>query len=164
MGETLSARLISPRIEAGRQLRIAGLCRHYTPETMMEIPAQWQRLASFFGKIPGRLGRVDYGVCFSKGDGVDYLSGVEVAESSRLPAEFVEVSIPALTYAVFPHRDHVSKLCHTIETIWNTGLEHFGRKPLRGKNGAPAFFERYGEDFDPQTGMGGMEVWVPIKA
>jgi AraC family transcriptional regulator len=27
----------------------------------------------------------------------------------------------------------------------------------------PDFFERYGEEFDPQTGMGGIEVWIPIK-
>ena len=27
----------------------------------------------------------------------------------------------------------------------------------------PAFFERYGEAFDPQTGTGGIEVWLPIK-
>jgi AraC family transcriptional regulator len=29
---------------------------------------------------------------------------------------------------------------------------------------APDFFERYGEDFDPKTGMGGIEVWIPIKS
>ena len=28
---------------------------------------------------------------------------------------------------------------------------------------APDFLERYGEEFDPQTGTGGIEVWVPIK-
>jgi AraC family transcriptional regulator len=30
--------------------------------------------------------------------------------------------------------------------------------------GAPDFFERYTEEFDPRTGMGGIEVWIPIKA
>jgi AraC family transcriptional regulator len=24
-------------------------------------------------------------------------------------------------------------------------------------------FERYGESFNPATGMGGFEIWVPIK-
>jgi AraC family transcriptional regulator len=30
--------------------------------------------------------------------------------------------------------------------------------------GPPDFFERYGEGFDPQTGYGDIEVWVPVKA
>jgi AraC family transcriptional regulator len=25
-------------------------------------------------------------------------------------------------------------------------------------------FERYDETFDPRTGLGGVELWVPIKA
>jgi AraC family transcriptional regulator len=25
-------------------------------------------------------------------------------------------------------------------------------------------FERYAEDFDPNTGMGGVEIWIPIEA
>jgi AraC family transcriptional regulator len=25
-------------------------------------------------------------------------------------------------------------------------------------------FERYGDVFDPRTGNGGLEVWVPVKA
>src|SRR5216683_3348687 len=29
---------------------------------------------------------------------------------------------------------------------------------------APKFFECYSEEFDPRTGMGGMEVWMPIKS
>jgi predicted transcriptional regulator YdeE len=30
--------------------------------------------------------------------------------------------------------------------------------------GAPDFFERYGEKFDPRTGMGDIEVWIPIQS
>jgi AraC family transcriptional regulator len=48
-----------------------------------------------------------------------------------------------------------------MDAIWawfpTSGLEHV-QTP-----GAPAFFERYGEEFDPQSGMGGIEVWVPVK-
>jgi predicted transcriptional regulator YdeE len=25
-------------------------------------------------------------------------------------------------------------------------------------------FERYGEDFDAQTGLGGVEIWLPLSA
>jgi AraC family transcriptional regulator len=59
------------------------------------------------------------------------------------------------------NREHVSRLWNTIDAI--------GRKWLRdsGYEVAPdalGFFERYDEDFDPQTGTGGMEVWMPVKA
>jgi hypothetical protein len=38
------------------------------------------------------------------------LSGVEVSESSFLPAQFSRVQIPAQRYVIFAHREHVSKL------------------------------------------------------
>jgi predicted transcriptional regulator YdeE len=40
-------------------------------------------------------------------------------------------------------------------------------KMQRSKNdetGEPCFFERSGAEFNPHTGMGGMEVWVPVKS
>ena len=38
-----------------------------------------------------------------------------------------------------------------------------GHEVARAAGGAPDFFERYGEKFDPRTGMGDIEVWIPIK-
>jgi hypothetical protein len=35
-------------------------------------------------------------------------------------------------------------------------------KAARAAAGAPDFFERYGEVFDPQLGMGDVEVWIPV--
>jgi hypothetical protein len=35
-------------------------------------------------------------------------------------------------------------------------------KTARAAAGAPDFFERYGEVFDPQLGMGDVEVWIPV--
>jgi AraC family transcriptional regulator len=108
---------------------------------------------------------VAYGLCFNalSPDGMDYLTGVEVSSTSGLPGEFSVATIPAQKYAVFSHREHVSKLYETLDAMhmWlpGSGLEVSG-----GSAGAPDFFERYSEEFDPRTGMGGMEVWVPIKS
>src|SRR5260370_33652350 len=125
----------------------------------------WQRFASHIGNIPGQVGSVAYGLCFNalSPDGMDYLAGVEVSSSSVLPGYFSVATIPAKKYAVFSRREHVSKLYETLDAIhkWlpGSGLEVAG-----GTAGAPDFFERYSEEFDPRTGMGGMEVWVPIKS
>jgi AraC family transcriptional regulator len=157
-----AVQLQAPRIEESRALLIAGLRGHFTSANWGEIPEQWQRFVSF-GNVPGKLGSAHYGVCFNRSDGVDYLSGVEVSSAAGLPKEFCWVSIPAQEYAVFPHDGHVSKLRNTLEAI------QYERFPQSGHGDGPpagkewAFFERYGEGFDPRTGMGGIEVWIPIN-
>jgi len=132
---------------------------------MKNIPELWQRFGPHIGNIPGQVGRVAYGLCFNalSPDGVDYLVGVEVSGSSGLPGDFSVATIPAQKYAVFSHRDHVSKMYQTLDAIdkWFPGS---GLEVATGTAEAPNFFERYSDEFDQRTGMGGMEVWVPIKA
>jgi AraC family transcriptional regulator len=157
---TTALQLDPPRFEACRPMLIAGLRGNFTTATWPGIPAQWQRFISY-GKIPAQVGLGHYGLCFNMPDGIDYLCGVEVSGVAGLPKEFSSVNIPAQKYAVFPHRDHVSKLRNTMDAIhrnWPAGHE-----VARPSGGAPDFFERYGEHFDPATGMGDIEVWIPIK-
>src|SRR5271155_304389 len=113
--------LEAPRFEDGKQVLVAGLRSHYTMATMAEIPGLWQRFVAYFGKVPGQVGRVAYGVCFPLADGFDYMAGVEVESSKGLPEELNMVTMPAERYAVFPHRGHISKLqetCRAIEHEW----------------------------------------------
>ena len=82
-----------------------------------------------------------------------------MSDFSDLPRKFARVRIPETRYAIFSHREHVSTVRRTMNTIWNQWL------PSSGMNAADApNFERYDENFDPQTGTGGLEVWMPIKA
>jgi hypothetical protein len=46
----------------------------------------------------------------------------------------------------------------TWVTIWNKWLPESGHELVDAPD-----FERYGEEFDPLTGTGGLELWVPIK-
>jgi AraC family transcriptional regulator len=80
-----------------------------------------------------------------------------VFDFSDLPREFSRVRIPEQKYAVFTHRDHVSTVRRTVNAIWNHWLPASGFKMAD----APSF-ERYDEKFDPATGDGGFEIWVPI--
>ena len=165
MKKSPAAQLEGPRFLDGKALRIAGLREHYTLETMRNIPELWQRFAPHIGNIPGQVGRVAYGLCFNalSPDGIDYLAGVEVSGSSDLPSEFSVANIPAQKYTVFSHREHVSKLYETLDAI-DKWLPGSGLEAACGFAETPSFFERYSEEFDPRTGMGGMEVWIPIKS
>lgn len=156
-----TAQLAAPSVENFRPLLIAGLRKHFAVAPWKGTPELWQSFAPYFGKISGQVGRKAYGLCFLMANGVDYLSGVEVSGSSGLPHDFTMVSIAAQRYLVFAHDDHVSKLHITCDGIaeW---LPTSGYEAAKTP-GAPDFFERYSEEFNPSTGMGGMEVWVPIK-
>jgi AraC family transcriptional regulator len=59
---------------------------------------------------------------------------------------------------VFTHREHISRIRSTWHTIFNQWL------PASGYSIADApDFESYSEDFDPHTGTGVVEIWIPIK-
>jgi AraC family transcriptional regulator len=155
-----SYQLESPRFEQGREMLIAGFNATYTFETRVNIPKQWERFAPHIGKVPGQVGKSSYGVCwnFKPGCGFDYLTGVEVGDSSKLPADFSQIRISPQRYAVFTHRKHFSSIPKTIEAIWNKWLPNSGYTPAESPS-----FERYTEEYDPKTGTGGTEIWVPIK-
>jgi AraC family transcriptional regulator len=155
---------LTPRFETGQPMRIAGLRERVTAETWDKIDALWWRFAPHIGSVPGQVGRrVAYGIVTDAGKGIDYLAGVEVSDASGLPDGFAHVSLPPQRYAVFEHIGHVKTLKDTMTAIFETWLPQSGHEHARSA-GAPAFFERYGEAFDPQTGMGGIEVWLPIKS
>ena len=160
MDEALIIELEPPRFENGRALLIAGLGGRYTFETNQGIPRQWERFLPYIGNIPGQVGRTAYGVCCNA-DGAgnfDYIAGVEVASFDDMPREFSRERIAAQRYAVFSHRDHISRISATVYTIWNKWL------PASGLAHADApDFELYDERFDPGTGNGTVAIWLPIK-
>ena len=115
-------------------------------------------------KIPNQIGHTAYGVVFMTDDAPSwkYLAGVEVSNLTGLPTGLSHVSFPPQKYALFSHKGHVWTLRNTIGEIGKKGLPNSGRQPAGPSAGAPNFFERYGEKFNPQTGTGDIEVWVPI--
>lgn len=160
MDSTVIDNLAPPRFETGKPLLVAGIGERYSCESGAAIPGQWQRFHQSVDHIPGRIGKVAYGVCCNGDDSgnFDYIAGVEVSDFSDLPREFSSIRIPVQKYAVFTHRDHISTIRRTINTIWNHWLPASGMKAAD----APSF-ERYDENFDPLTGNGGLEIWIPVR-
>jgi len=161
MDQSLIENLTPPRFEDGKRLLVAGLSERYTCETSAGIPAQWQRFVPYLGKLPGQVGRIGYGVRYNFDDSgnFDYLCGVEVDDFTDLPPQWGRVRIPKHRYAVFSHREHISTIRRTWSTIWNKWLPESGVQAADAPD-----FERYDEHFNSMTGMGGVEVWVPIEA
>ena len=125
--------LDAPRFENGRTLLIAGLGERYSFETNQGIPFQWQRFRPYIGNIPAQVGSTSYGVCCnSDGSGhFEYIAGMEVSSFAGLPGELSRIRIPEQKYAVFSHRDHISKLRSSVYTIWNKWLPEFRSRARR---------------------------------
>jgi AraC family transcriptional regulator len=152
--------LAPPRYETLKPTVFGGLVERHNCEASAGIPDQWPRFAPYLGTIPGRRGHAAYGVVYnfdSEGN-FDYMCGVEIAEPANLPPSLVKLSVPAQEYAVFTHRGHVAGIRSTISTIWSKWLPESGYKAVD----APSL-EKYGPEFNPVTGMGGFEIWVPIQ-
>ena len=127
--------MIEPvRFENSQPLLIAGLRGHFSTATWQGIPAQWQRLASY-SKIPGQVNSVGDGLCFQESDGIDYLTGFLVSSLKGLPAELFHSNIPAQTYAIFSHGEHVSKLRSTLDAIheWCSASVYKPHRQLMGR-------------------------------
>jgi AraC family transcriptional regulator len=158
--------LESPRFDEREAMLIAGLGEAYTFDKMEQaftgIPAQWQRFGPQIGRILGLEGGESYGVTFDikSGESFRYLAGVEVSSLSELPSDLGHVSLRPHTYAIFAHRGHVSTIRDTIDAIFHRWLPESGHQFA---GGADYYFERYDEAFDPATGEGGFEIWVPIE-
>ena len=160
MDSTVIDNLQPPRFAIGKALLVAGVGERYSCESSAGIPGQWQRFHQKVDDIPGRIGKIAYGVCCNGDDSgnFDYIAGVEVSDFSGLPREFSRVRIPEARYAVFSHKDHISTIRRTVNTIWNHWLPASGLKAADAPN-----FERYDENFDSVTGNGGLEIWIPVK-
>jgi AraC family transcriptional regulator len=147
MDSTPADKLQAPRFETAKAFLVAGVGDRFSHEKSA-------------AHIPGRIGQVAYGVCCNGDDAgnFDYIAGVEVSDFSDLPREFSKVRIPEQRYAVFTHREHVSTVRRTVNTIWNHWLPAAGLKIADAPN-----FERYDSNFDFLTGNGGFEIWVPVR-
>ncbi|MEK1888036.1 MAG: AraC family transcriptional regulator [Phyllobacterium sp.] len=160
MDESFVVDLEEPRIVEGKPLLVAGIGARYDCESSKAIPSQWQRFAPHIGHVPGQVGDVCYGVCCNSDDenNFDYIAGVKVKDFSEVPDSFGRVRIPAQKYLIFRHLDHISTIRSTFMTIWGKYLPESGHDVADAPN-----FERYGPEFDPRTGNGGLEIWVPVK-
>ncbi|MGD0191768.1 MAG: AraC family transcriptional regulator [Rhizomicrobium sp.] len=160
MSESGMLKLPEPHRIDGKAMLLAGLSERYNDVTIAGVPAQWQRFAPHIGHIPGEIFDAAYGVCYNGDDegNVDYMTGVEVRDYSGTPSDLARLRLAAQLYLVFEIKEHISSIRTAWNTLWNVWLPQSGHALAD----AP-FFERYGSAFNPQTGAGGYEFWLPLK-
>jgi AraC family transcriptional regulator len=159
MEKKLENALPPPRFVDGKPMQFVGLAARFEYDNMDGLPALWQRFGAYIGNVPNEVKGVAYGlVTSSDADGFDYVAAVEVTSFGDLDPELTKVSVPARHYAVFTHKDHISAIRTTMRAIWSDWLPRSGRQLEES-----ATIERYGPEFDPRSGNGGLEVWLPVK-
>lgn len=142
---------------------VAGLLRQHTQMPSPGIPSQWQDFTPYIGSIAGQVGDNTYGIVPHEiSDDLyspqqSYLCAVEVSDPSRVPEPLTALYLPPQTYAVFWHADHVSLISQTFAAAFSDWLPASDYVAVAG-----ACVEAYGVEFDPATGNGGCEVWIPV--
>lgn len=155
----MTIKLAEPRIFDAEPMLFAGIGQRFDYADMGAIPLQWQRFAEHIGHIPGQVRGASYGVCTnSDADGLDYISAVEVKDFGDLPKDYTRLRVPAQRYAIFSHKGHISEIRSVIHAVFGTWIPQSKYEIAD----APSL-ERYGPEFDPPSGTGGYEIWVPIK-
>lgn len=162
MSDVKSSTLPAPVIREDGPLLLAGLREFRTFDERGGIPDQWRRFAPHLGAIPGEIAGTAYGACFqpaSGAEGFDYMTCAAVSSLDSLPEELSGARLARHRYAAFAHKDHVSTIGATCAAIFSDWLPNSGEKASEG----PLFLlEVYTSGFDPLTGFGGMEVWLPL--
>lgn len=156
---------MEPRIAHRPAFDVIGMAERFTPATSSRIPELWSRFVARIDEIPHRGGTETYGVCVDAGPatgdepGFTYVAGVEVEHIDAIPDGMMALTVPAGRYAVFTHDGHISRLEDTVKQIWGRWLP---ASPHRHEPRPD--FEQYDERWDPRTGLGEIDVWVPIAA
>jgi AraC family transcriptional regulator len=157
--QTMTVSLDQPRVEKGELLLVAGFAERITYDNVASIPQLWQKLTPHIGHLPNEIPAYAYGVKInSDNDGFEYLAGVGVSSFENLPRELRTERIPAQTYAVFTHRGHISTIRETMKAIWSEYLPQSGLVVVDAPD-----YERYGAAFDPRSGNGDVEIFIPIQ-
>jgi AraC family transcriptional regulator len=149
-----------PQFVSSPPMLVVGIAERHSFGATQGIPGQWQRFMRHYADIPDKAQPIPLGVSANMDDDGDfeYITAVEVSKALDLPKGFKQLRIPARHYAVFRHSGHVSTLAETYSAIWNDWL------PAHARNAADGpCLERHLKTFDPRTGLGGVEVWIPLE-
>jgi AraC family transcriptional regulator len=149
-----------PRFVSSPPIVVVGLAERHAFGATQGIPGQWQRFMKHYDDIASKAQPIPLGVSTSMDEdgNFEYLAAVEVSKVSDPPKGLTQFRIPAQHYAVFRHPGHVSTLGKTYAAIWDEWLPANDRKATDGP-----CLERYLETFDTRTGLGGVDIWIPLQ-
>ena len=153
----------TPKLFTGEALTLLGRRERYAlDDAHGHIPVQWAWFGPRIPEISARQGSDTFGLCIDSDDtAMTYFCAVRVASGTDAPADLVALEVPALRYAGFSHEGPVADLSATIVAALGEWLPAAGLSVFDGPD-VPDLVEHYGSGFDPQTGLGGLDIWIPI--
>lgn len=143
-----------------KERQFAGSSRRYRYDQRGQIGEQWLAFNEWLAvnldcRVPA------YGVVYdADAIGFDYLAAIELEPGAMTPEGQTRLVIPAGRYAVFTQDLPVMQLGAVMDAIYADWLPNSGYQVVQGA----ANIEQYPLKFDPQTGMGGFSIWVPLSA
>ena len=154
------ARPLLPQLTSLGRMKLVGLAAPCSYNETIHIPAQWQRfMSSCYDDIPNKVERMPIGMCEPPDDDgcFRYVCAAEVRAFEGRSPELACFETEPRTYAVFAHNGHVSTIFDTYSAIWNDALPALARAVDDGP-----VLEFHNDAFDPDTGLGGLRICVPL--
>jgi predicted transcriptional regulator YdeE len=150
---------MTPTFEDHDTMLIAGEALRFSGDEMGNIPALWARVGPTLGNIPAATGAEAYGVLYSnrpEPKRFEYVVGIRVTSFDKVRATLARVTIPPSRYAAFSCSglSELRPLLDRLEMEWRPGQNVLAN---------PDFLERYTAEFNPATGIGRIDVIVPLK-
>jgi AraC family transcriptional regulator len=154
------------KIENVEEFIVAGMEISVTMGSRSEIPALWGKFGPRLSEILNRDGNETYGICIPTSDPQDetfsYMVAVRISDALDLPEGIILRRLAAQKYAVFTYKvddgsfpESLHKYVHQIWSVWLPKSEYVTT--------GTADFECYDERFDPITGHGEFDIYVPIE-
>lgn len=158
--------LENPRYEDSPALFITGVHQTYPHGTLDRSIEQLSALPTFLPLMLGRIGANTYGLWYDlfKTDKLTQLvTGARIGQFSPINTQLSLFELPAQRYAVFTHRGHISEMSKTRAEVFERWLPRSGKKHYQPPQGFLDCMEVYPEGFVAETGLGPIELWVPIQ-
>jgi AraC family transcriptional regulator len=141
-------------------LHLVGLADRFTRDTISRIPALWEKFIPRLKEIKHRKGWITYGACIGTPDKeLEYTAAVEVDEPGPVPEGMVALTLGAGAYALFTHEGHIRDIGKTWDAITHQWMKEEGYIHRDKAHD----FERYDERWNPQTGEGPVDIYLPIE-
>jgi AraC family transcriptional regulator len=157
--------LAPPRFVNREPMLLTGLREAMCENFADEITRLWQDFIGIMDKISHKVDGNCYGLCMKEtqdGPELYYMACCEVSDFVDLPSALSPVILPSHCYAVFIHSGPVAHIKQTIFAIFDDWLPHSDYELAQQSAHCLHHLEKYSEQFDPVTGLGGMEIWVPV--
>lgn len=153
-----SSKPMRPRLHREAALHLVGLSRPMDLESTAAIPGQWRELRSTLGDPWRERGPRAFGALHEGGgDGLRYFCGVEAGSACGV-GSLRSLRVPPSRYAIFQHEDHVSSIGSTWRRIFDGWLPESSLELTDSP-----LLEVHRETFDPDSGRGGLDLWVPVR-